>query len=69
VLRESCAAHGASPQSSLIVAGRGGLRQDPEVTLPALYIANRPIPDHRQDTPLAPIKPSHTSINLSASCG
>jgi hypothetical protein len=41
VLRESCASRGAGPVSSLTEAGRGGLPQDPEATLPALYIAGR----------------------------
>ena len=41
VLREACAAYGDRPVSSLVEAGRGGLPQDPEATLPALYIADR----------------------------
>jgi filamentous hemagglutinin family protein len=41
VLRESCAARADQPISSLTEAGRGGLPQDPEATLPALYIAGR----------------------------
>jgi filamentous hemagglutinin family protein len=43
VLREACAARADRPISSLIEAGRGGLPQDPEATLPALYIANRDV--------------------------
>jgi filamentous hemagglutinin family protein len=43
VLREACAAQGNRPQSSLVEAGRGGLPQDPEATLPALYIAGRDV--------------------------
>jgi hypothetical protein len=41
VLREACAARADRPNSSLVEAGRGGLPQDPEATLPALYIAGR----------------------------
>jgi hypothetical protein len=41
VLREACSARGDRPVSSLVEAGRGGLPQDPEATLPALYIAGR----------------------------
>jgi filamentous hemagglutinin family protein len=41
VLREACAARGGQPISSFVEAGRGGLPQDPEATLPALYIAGR----------------------------
>lgn len=35
VLCEACAARGGRPISSLVEAGRGGLPQDPEATLPA----------------------------------
>jgi hypothetical protein len=41
VSESSCAARAARPQSSLVVAGRGGLPQDPHASLPALYIAGR----------------------------
>ena len=41
VLREACEARSGQPISSLVEAGRGGLPQDPEATLPALYIAGR----------------------------
>jgi len=41
VLRNSCAARSALPQSSLTGAGRGGLPQDPEASVPALYLADR----------------------------
>ena len=47
----SCAASAGRPQSSLVAAGRGGLPQDPEATLPALYIAGR---DLRLAPPVAP---------------
>jgi large exoprotein involved in heme utilization and adhesion len=43
VLREACAARSDRPISSLVEAGRGGLPQDPEATLPALYIAGRDV--------------------------
>ena len=41
VFRDSCAARGNRPRSSLTEAGRGGLPQDPEATLLALHIADR----------------------------
>jgi large exoprotein involved in heme utilization and adhesion len=43
VLRNSCASQAAQPQSSLVEAGRGGLPQDPDTTLPSLYIAGRDV--------------------------
>jgi filamentous hemagglutinin family protein len=50
VLRHSCAAQAAQPQSSLVEAGRGGLPQDPEATLPALYFAGRDVNPNPQAT-------------------
>ena len=41
ILRDSCAARAGVPHSILIQAGRGGLPQDPEATIPALYLAGR----------------------------
>jgi filamentous hemagglutinin family protein len=41
VLRTSCAAQATRPQSTLVEGGRGGLPQDPDTTLPALYFADR----------------------------
>ncbi len=46
--REACAARSNRLQSSLVEAGHGGLPQDPEATLPALYIAGRDIGPYRQ---------------------
>jgi hypothetical protein len=69
VLTESCAAQGARPRSSLVMAGRGGQRHDPEATLPALYITNRPIRPSQDLAPKAPIPPQHTSITLATQCG
>jgi large exoprotein involved in heme utilization and adhesion len=48
VLREACAARAGRPISSLVEAGRGGLPQDPEATLPAPYIAGREVFPSRQ---------------------
>jgi hypothetical protein len=49
----SCAARANLPQSSLVEAGRGGLPQDPDASVPALYIAGcdvrldpRPVAPH-----------------------
>ena len=41
VLRNSCAARGNHPRSSLTQAGRGGLPQDPDATLLAVRLADR----------------------------
>ncbi|MFL5285289.1 MAG: filamentous hemagglutinin N-terminal domain-containing protein [Rhodopila sp.] len=68
LLHESCAAQGARPRSSLVVAGRGGQRHDPETTLPALYIANRPVRAGQDLAPEVPTSPRHTSITLSTRC-
>jgi large exoprotein involved in heme utilization and adhesion len=54
VLRNSCASQAAQPQSSLVEAGRGGLPQDPETTLSALYFAGR-------DANLNPQRAEHTT--------
>jgi hypothetical protein len=69
LLSESCAVRGASPSSSLVAAGRGGLRQGLETTLPALYFANRPVRAGQDHAPEAPIPPEHTSVTLSTRCG
>jgi hypothetical protein len=49
-LRNSCAAQSGRPQSSLVEAGRGGQPQDPDATLPTLYIAGR---DMNATSPMA----------------
>jgi len=70
VLREACAARADRPISSLVEAGRGGLPQDPEATLPALYIAGRDLnPEPDTDT----VEPSggaplHTTARLTMRC-
>ena len=51
VTRASCAAHALGRQSSLVEAGRGGLPEDPNASLPALYLAGR---DLRLDPRVAP---------------
>jgi filamentous hemagglutinin family protein len=71
VLREACAAYGDRPISSLVEAGRGGLPQDPEATLPALYIADR---DFSPNAPAgrkteAKSAPLQTTVRLSMHCG
>ncbi len=55
IFRDSCAARGNRPRSSLTQAGRGGLPQDPDAALLALYAADRdfaPVPGagRRSDT-------------------
>jgi filamentous hemagglutinin family protein len=48
VLRHSCAAQAAQLQSTLVQGGRGGTPQDPDATLPALYIAGRDVSPNPQ---------------------
>jgi large exoprotein involved in heme utilization and adhesion len=69
VLRESCAARADQPISSLTEAGRGGLPQDPEATLPALYIAGRDLnltPPAAGTTETS--RPIQTSVRLTMRC-
>ncbi len=71
VLREACAAQGSRPRSSLVEAGRGGLPQDPDATLPALYIAGREV----NPNPPAAVEPTEasgalqTTAHLTMRCG
>jgi hypothetical protein len=72
VLREACAAYGDRPISSLVKAGRGGLPQDPEATLPALYIADRDFnlnPQAGVDKAEASNAPLQTTVWLTMRCG
>jgi large exoprotein involved in heme utilization and adhesion len=68
VLRNSCA--GLS-QSSLVEGGRGGLPQDPDATLPALYIAGRDMTRASPTFPGAPppIPAQQTAARLTMRCG
>ena len=71
VLRTSCVAQATQPQSSLVEAGRGGLPQDPEATLPALYFAGRdvnPNPLAAAGTPEAK-SALQTRAHLTMHCG
>jgi large exoprotein involved in heme utilization and adhesion len=71
VLRNSCAAQAGLPQSSLVEGGRGGLPQDPDATLPALYIAGRdisPTPPAVRGPP-PPIPAQQTTARLTVHCG
>jgi filamentous hemagglutinin family protein len=70
VLRHTCAAQATQPQSSLVEAGRGGLPQDPEATLPALYIARRDVnltSPKGADT-AEPIRAARTTAQLIIRC-
>src|SRR5271169_2982258 len=72
VLREACAARAGQPTSSLVEAGRGGLPQDPEATLPALYIAGRdlnPNPQPGTDTVELSGTAIHATARLTMRCG
>jgi len=71
VLRNSCAAHSALPRSTLTEAGRGGLPQDPETTIPALYLAGRDA-DASAPTaaPTVPVSATRqSSLRLTMHCG
>jgi filamentous hemagglutinin family protein len=71
VLRNSCAAQAGLPQSSLVEGGRGGLPQDPDATLPALYIAGRDMspPSTTVPGPPPPIPAQQTTARLTMRCG
>jgi large exoprotein involved in heme utilization and adhesion len=69
VLREACAARADRPISSLVEAG---LPQDPEATLPALYIAGRdlnPNPTPGTGTIEADGAALQTTVHLTMRCG
>jgi filamentous hemagglutinin family protein len=70
VLRHTCAAQATEPHSSLVEAGRGGLLQDPEATLPALYIAGRDVnlTSSRAPEMTEPIRPAQTTAQLIMRC-
>jgi filamentous hemagglutinin family protein len=71
VLREACAARADRPISSLVEAGRGALPQDPEATLPALYVAGRDLARSGQ-TAVEPTEASSalkTMVRLAIRCG
>jgi filamentous hemagglutinin family protein len=70
VSREACAARAGQPVSSLVEAGRGGQPQDPEATLPALYIAGRdlgPMPASPGTTEAS--RAIRTTVRLTTRCG
>jgi filamentous hemagglutinin family protein len=72
VLREACAARADRPISSLVEAGSGGLPQDPEATIPALYIADSdfdPNTQPRVGTNGAGGSPLRTTVRLTMPCG
>jgi filamentous hemagglutinin family protein len=71
VLRNSCAAQAGLPQSSLVEGGRGGLPQDPDATLPALYIAGRNMSPASPAVPgpPPPIPAQQTTARLTMHCG
>jgi large exoprotein involved in heme utilization and adhesion len=71
VQREACAARADRPISSLVEAGRGGQPQDPEATLPALYIAGRDV-NPKPQTVAEPTEASsarQTTVRLTMRCG
>ena len=69
VLRNSCAAQAGLPQSSLVEGGRGGLPQNPDATLPALYIAGRDMTPASPGVPGPPPVPTQqTTAHLTMRC-
>ena len=72
IFRDSCAARGNRPRSSLTKAGRGGLPQDPEATLLALHIADRdfsPGPHGAAERHGAGDHPALTAVRVKLHCG
>jgi large exoprotein involved in heme utilization and adhesion len=71
VQREACAARADRPISSLVEAGRGGQPQDPEATLPALYIAGRDVNPNPQTVaePAEASSTRQTTVRLTMRCG
>jgi filamentous hemagglutinin family protein len=71
VLRNNCAAHHRRRQSNLAEGGRGGLPQDPDATLPALYFAGRDMSPASPmlPGPLPPIPAEQTTARLTLHCG
>ena len=69
ILRSSCAARRALPQSSFVASGRGGLPQDPQAVLPALYLAPRAAASAGGGEGAVPALPRHTAIRLTMRCG
>ena len=70
VSREACAARANRPVSSLTEAGRGGQRQDPESTLPALYIAGRDVnPMAASPATIGASRAIQTTVRLTMRCG
>jgi len=70
VLREACSARSDRPISSLVEAGRGGLPQDPDATLPALYIAGPDVnPDAQASADTAEANSAlQTTVRLTMRC-
>src|SRR5438105_4734819 len=72
LLGEACAPRSDRPISSLVEAGRGGLPQDPEATLPALYIAGRDVSPNATpgaDAIEAEAASLQTAVHLTMRCG
>jgi large exoprotein involved in heme utilization and adhesion len=71
VLRNSCAAQAGLPQSSLVEGSRSGLPQNPDATLPALYIAGRDLSPTSSTVPgpPPPIPAQQTTARLTLHCG
>jgi filamentous hemagglutinin family protein len=55
VLHTACEARHARPRSSLIEGARGGLMQDVEAAIPALYLADRDVEPARRAAASAPL--------------
>ncbi len=70
IMRNSCAVRSALPRSSLTQRGRGGLLQDTETTVPALYFADRaPEPARPGGPTRAAARATHvSSLRLTMHC-
>jgi large exoprotein involved in heme utilization and adhesion len=66
--RSSCAARASRFQSSLVEGGRGGLPQDPEATVPALYIAGRDLARPERAAANQPATALQTTVHLTMRC-
>jgi filamentous hemagglutinin family protein len=67
ILTSSCAARGMLPRSALTQGGRGGLPEDAELPLAALYLASRPAPTAAA-TGAEVIGPIKSELHLTMPC-
>jgi len=68
VLQESCATRGDRPRSTLVPVGQGGLRDEVQTSLPALYLAHRLVRTRERSTPTGPAHADPVTVTLAARC-